>query len=179
MTNPMLAFPKPEEPVLAPILQFPVAEPSPSPSSSPGQMNLTLAVTGVDGHAEAIFTSDKIVLTFKKTTPKERGTIESLVEKSLKKGLKLFYGKNGDADKPMENIMDVLMKKKAQVILTGDSKVIEALALEAVEEEVKARRVVMEAREDGTWKVVKIGDFKPAEEGKKKVVTSTAPVGGG
>jgi hypothetical protein len=142
-------------------------------------MDLKLAITGVDGHAEADFTSDKIVLTFKKTTPSERGTIESLVEKGLKKGLKLFHGKNGEAGKPMERIMDVLMKNKAQVVLTGDEKVIEALALEAVEEEVKARRLVMEAREDGTWKVVKVGDFKAKEEGKKKVVTSTAPVGGG
>lgn len=142
-------------------------------------MNLTFAVTGVEGHAEADFTSEKIVLTFKKTTPSERGTIEKLVEKGLKKGLKLHYGASGEAGKPMERILDVLMKKKAQVVMTGDAKVIETLALEAVEEEVKARRLVMEAREDGTWKVVKVGDFKPKEKGKKQVVTSTAPVGGG
>lgn len=142
-------------------------------------MNLTFAVTGVDGHAEADFTADKIVLTFKKTTPSERGTIEKLVEKGLKKGLKLFHGKNGDAGKPMDRIMDVLMKSKAQVVLTGDEKVIEELALEAVEEEVKSRRLVMEAREDGTWKVVKVGDFKPKADGKKQAVTSHAPVGGG
>ena len=141
-------------------------------------MNLTLAVTGVDGHAEADFTADKIVLTFKKTTPSERGTIEKLVEKGQKKGLKLFYGKSGEADKPLDRLLDVLMKKKAQVVLTGDAKIIEELALEAVEEEVKSRRLVMEAREDGTWKVVKVGDFKP-KEGKKQAVTSTAPVGGG
>jgi ABC-type uncharacterized transport system substrate-binding protein len=137
-----------------------------------------LAITGVDGHAEAEFTSDKIVLTFKKTTPSERGSMDKLVEKAKKKGLKLHVGKNGNVDKPLEKFMDLLMSKKGQVILTGDEKVIEALALEAVEEEVKQRRVVMQAREDGTWKVVKVGDFKP-EGDKKKVVTSTAPVGGG
>jgi glycosyltransferase A (GT-A) superfamily protein (DUF2064 family) len=142
-------------------------------------MNLTFAVTGIDGHAEADFTADKIVLTFKKTTPSERGTIEKLVEKGLKKGLKLFYGKNGDAGKPMDRIMDVLMKNKAQVVLTGDAKVIEELALEAVEEEVKSRRLVMEAREDGTWKVIKVGDFKAKADGKKQAVTSHAPVVGG
>lgn len=142
-------------------------------------MNLTLAITGVDGHAEADFTSDKIVLTFKKTTPSERGTIQTLVEKGLKKGLKLFYGKNGEAGKPLEKILDVLLARKAQVVLTGDEKVIEELALEAVEEEVKSRRVVMQAREDGTWAVVKVGDFKPEKDGKKQAVTSTAPVGGG
>lgn len=142
-------------------------------------MNLMLAVTGKDGHAQADFTSDKIVLTFKKTTPAERGTIETLVEKALKKGLKLFHGKNGETTKPMKDIHDVLLDRKAQAILTGDAKVIEELALEAVEEEVKLRRVVMEAREDGTWKVVKIGEFKPKEEGKKQVVTSHAIVGGG
>lgn len=141
-------------------------------------MNLMLAITGVDGHAEAEFTSDKIVLTYKKTTPSERGSMDKLVEKALKKGLKLHIGKNGNADKPLERLMDVLMKKKGQVVLTGEAKAIESLALEAVEEEVKMRRVVMQAREDGTWKVIKVGDFKPAQE-KKQAVTSTAPVGGG
>ncbi len=146
-------------------------------------MDLTLAITGVDGHAEAEFTSDKIVLTYKKTTPGERGSMDKLVEKALKKGLKLHHGKNGNADKPLDKFMDVLMNRKGQVVLTGDEKVIEALALESVEEEVKQRRVVMQAREDGTWKVVKLGDLKPEvdKDGKekKKLVTSTAPVGGG
>lgn len=141
-------------------------------------MDLTLAVTGVDGHAEAEFTTDKIVLTYKKTTPSERGSMDKLVEKALKKGLKLHLGKNGNAEKPIEKFMDVLMKKKGQVVLTGDAKAIESLALEAVEEEIKLRRVVMQAREDGTWKVVKVGDFKPEAE-KKQAVTSHAPVGGG
>lgn len=146
-------------------------------------MDLTLAITGVDGHAEAEFTSDKIVLTYKKTTPGERGSMDKLVEKALKKGLKLHHGKNGNADKPLDKFMDVLMNRKGQVVLTGDEKVIEALALESVEEEVKQRRVVMQAREDGTWKVIKLGDLKPEvdKDGKekKKLVTSTAPVGGG
>jgi hypothetical protein len=171
--DPMPAFRNADEPGLAPIIPFPV------PPVIADDVHMRLAITGVDGHAEADFTTDKIVLTFKKTTPSERGTIEKLVEKGLKKGLKLFHGKNGNADKPLDRLLDVLMNRKAQVVLTGDSKVIEELALEAVEEEVKARRLVMEAREDGTWKVVKVGDFKPKEEGKKKVVTSTAPVGGG
>jgi len=145
-------------------------------------MNLTLAITGVEGHAEAEFTTDKIVLTYKKTTPSERGSMDKLVEKGLKKGLKLFIGKSGNPDKPLEKFLDVLMNKKGQVVLTGDEHVIEGLALEAVEEEVKQRRVVMQAREDGTWKVVKLGDIKPEPEkdkDKKRVVTSTAPVGGG
>ena len=177
--NPLSAVPKATgDEALAPIIPFPVPVRPETPDETIKGLNMTFAVTGVEGHAEAEFTSDKIVLTFKKTTPSERGTIEKLVEKGLKKGLKLFYGKNGDAGKPMERILDVLMKSKAQVVLTGDAKVIEELALAAVEEEVKARRVVMEAREDGTWKVVKVGDFKP-KEGKKQVVTSHAPVGGG
>jgi sorbitol-specific phosphotransferase system component IIA len=142
-------------------------------------MNLTLAVTGAFGHAEAEFVGDRIVITYKATTPGERGTISTLVEKAQKKGMTLHTGKNGEVKKALGNIVDVLLDKKGQVILTGEKAVVEQLALETVEEEVKSKRVVSEAQEDGTWKVVKIGEFKAKEGEKKQAVTSHAPAVGG
>lgn len=160
-------------------------------------MNLTLAVTGAFGHAEAEFAGDRITVTYKKTTPGERGTIAQLVEKAKKKGMTLHTvekgGKLSDLvekakeavgiekkekdTKPVGDLMDVLMEKKGQIVLMGDKQMVESLALETVEEEVKSKRVVSEAQDDGTWKVINIGEFKVKD--KKQAVASTAPVGGG
>lgn len=160
-------------------------------------MNLTLAVTGAFGHAEAEFADDRITITYKKTTPGERGTIAQLVEKAKKKGMTLHTVEKGGKlaqivdkakeavgiekgekkTKPIADLMDVLMEKKGQIVLKGDRQTVESLALETVEEEVKSKRVVSEAQDDGTWKVINIGEFKVKE--KKQAVASHAPVGGG
>jgi hypothetical protein len=164
-------------------------------------MNLTLAVTGAFGHAEAEFAGDGITITYKRTTPGERGTIAQLVEKAKKKGMTLHtVEKSGKisalvekakevvgiekeekekATKLVGDLMDVLMEKKGQIVLKGDKQTVESLALETVEEEVKSKRVVSEAQDDGTWKVIKIGEFKAKEGDKKQAVASHAPVGGG
>lgn len=161
-------------------------------------MNLSLAVTGAFGHAEAEFAGDQIVITYKKTTDKERGTIAMLVEKAKKKGMKLSVPKQGAISKIVEKAKDVvgiekaeekdakkddlteaLMAKKGKITLSGTKQAVEQLALETIEEEVKSNRVVSEAQEDGTWKVIKIGEFKAKEGDKKQAVTSHAPVLGG
>lgn len=165
-------------------------------------MNLTLTETGVFGHAEAEFAGDRIVVTYKKTTPGERGMIAQLVERATKKGMTLHAMDEGGAltslvekakeaigieksdeekpTKPVGDLMDVLMEKKGKIVLKGEAQMVQSLALETVEEEVKNKnRVVSEAQEDGTWKVITIGEFKPKEEEKKQAVNSHAKVGGG
>lgn len=164
-------------------------------------MNLTLVATGVYGHAEAEFAGDRIKITYKKTTPGERGTIAQLVERAKKKGMTLHTVEKGGAlkalvekakevvgiekeaqekTKPVNELMDVLMEKKGQIVLQGEKLMVEQIALETVEEEIKMKRVVSEAQEDGTWKVINIGEFKAAKEAEKKqAVSSHAPVGGG
>jgi hypothetical protein len=161
-------------------------------------MDLKLVVTGAFGHAEAEFAGDKIKITYKKTTPGERGTIAQLVERAKKKGMTLHTVDEGGVltalvekakevvgieseekkTKPVGDLMDVLMEKKGEIVLQGEKQMVEQLALETVEEEVKMKRVVSEAQEDGTWKVITIGEFK-AKEDKKQAVSSHAPVGGG
>lgn len=164
-------------------------------------MNLTLTETGVFGHAEAEFADDRIKITYKKTTPGERGMIAQLVEKAKKKGMTLHKSNHGGAltaivekakevvgietdeekkTQPIADLMDILMEKNGQVVLKGDKQMVESLALETVEEEVKnKKRVVSEAQEDGTWKVITIGEFKTKKDDKKQAVNSTAPIGGG
>lgn len=165
-------------------------------------MNLTLTEAGVFGHAEAEFAGERITITYKKTTPEERGMIAQLVEKAKKKGMTLHtvaedgalkalvekakevIGVEKDDEeketKPVSDLMDILMEKKGKVVLKGSHQMVESLALETVEEEVKNKnRVVSEAQEDGTWKVITIGEFKAKEEDKKQAVNSHAKVGGG
>lgn len=165
-------------------------------------MNLILTETGVFGHAEAEFAGERITITYKKTTPEERGMIAQLVERAKKKGMTLHTIDEGGAltalvekakevigvekkdeeetTKPVGDLMDILMEKKGKVVLKGDRQMVQSLALETVEEEVKNKnRVVSEAQEDGTWKVITIGEFKAKEEDKKQAVNSHAKVGGG
>jgi len=167
-------------------------------------MNLTLTEAGVFGHAEAEFAGERITITYKKTTPEERGMIAQLVEKAKKKGMTLHTVEEDGAlkalvekakevigvekedkekekeTKPVSDLMDILMEKKGKVVLKGSHQMVESLALETVEEEVKNKnRVVSEAQEDGTWKVITIGEFKAKEEDKKQAVNSHAKVGGG
>jgi hypothetical protein len=165
-------------------------------------MNLTLTETGVYGHAEAEFAGDRITITYKKTTPEERGMIAQLVERAKKKGMtvntidkvgtltalvdkaKEVIGVEKSEEekptKPVGDLMDILMEKKGKVVLKGDAQMVQSLALETVEEEVKnTNRIVSEAQEDGRWKVIKIGEFKPKRDDKKQAVNSHAKVGGG
>lgn len=166
-------------------------------------MNLTLTEAGVFGHAEAEFAGERITITYKKTTPEERGMIAQLVERAKKKGMTLHTVDEGGAltalvekakevigveksdeekpTKPVSELMDILMEKKGKVVLKGDIEMVQSLALETVEEEVKNKnRVVSEAQEDGTWKVITIGEFKPSKDPEKKqAVNSHAKVGGG
>ncbi len=68
--------------------------------------------------------------------------------------------------------------RKGEIVLKGEVKKVKLFAQEMIEGELKDNRIVMEAQDDGTWKMLKSGEFK-AEPGKKKKVVSSVPAGGG
>ena len=68
--------------------------------------------------------------------------------------------------------------KKGEIILKGTVKKVKLFSQEMIAGELKDSRIVMEAKSDGTWKILKPGDYKP-EGGKKRKIVSSAAVGGG
>lgn len=144
-------------------------------------MNLTLMATGLGGHTEAIFEKNQIRISFSKTDPKERGLIENLVERARKEGMKLHTVDNSDNLKEIEDdlLLDKIFKSKGKLALTGSVDAVKKLALDIVEKEISERSLVMEAQEDGTWKILREkGEFKEKEDKEQKVTSSKVPVGG-
>lgn len=138
---------------------------------------LTLNATGIGGHTEVTFEDETVLVKYHKTSPSERGMIETLIEKGQKLGLKLHQAKKGVVGAKLDDIVTVILDKKGEVALTGDKKMVEDLAVQAVEKEIKDGRLVMEAREDGSWKILHAGEFK--KKGKKQAVASHSAPGGG
>lgn len=143
-------------------------------------MRLVLMATGTSGHTEAIFELEKIKISFSKTDPQERGMIENLVEKAQKEGMKLHSMDDKENLKEIDNqtLLDMIFKKKGKLVLTGTVDAVKKIALDIVEKEIRERSLVMEAQDDGTWKILReAGEFKDKEE--KQAVTTSKAVGGG
>lgn len=136
-------------------------------------MNLTLTASGPGGHTVVTFDGSEIRINFHKTSPKERGMIETLVEKALGGGLKLHRSKSGKPGDALGRILDVLLESKGEVMLLGTQAQVDELAVGLVEEQIRSNRVVAEAQEDGSWKVLRLGDFKA--EAKVKETEKGAP----
>jgi hypothetical protein len=144
-------------------------------------MKLTLTMKGPGGHTEAIFNRDEIRISFAKTDDKERGMIENLVERAKKEGMTLHsVDKEGDLKEISDDLLlDKIFKSKGELALTGTIEAVKKLALDLVEKEIIERSLVMEAQDDGTWKILKEkGSFKE-KEGKEQGVTTSKIAGGG
>lgn len=119
--------------------------------------------------------------------------ISTLVEKATKAGLKLYRAKKGEPGVALEKVVDVIMDAKGEIALVGTKEQVEDIAFDLVDEEIRNNRIVAEAQEDGSWKVLRLGEFKknveatkelvpagtPEEPEKKRAVSSHEKVGGG
>ena len=123
-------------------------------------MNLTFAASGPGGHTVVTCEGTKVLVNYHKTDPKERGMIEKLVEKGLGLGLVLHHSRKGVVGEALKNVVEVLMDAKGEIALVGTKEAVEELAYDVVEAEIRNNRVVAEAQEDGSWKVLRLGDFK-------------------
>lgn len=151
--------------------------PVPAKEEAPPCRGLTFSAMGIGGHTVVTFEKDVILVKYHKTSPSERGMIEQFVEKALAKGLKLHRSKKGEAGEPLDAIVDVIMDPKGEVALKGPKEAVDELAVAVVEKEIKDGRLVMEAQEDGTWKILHLGDFKKKD--KEQEVVSQSKAGGG
>ena len=150
-----------------------------TPPTSEEGVDITLAVTGMNGHTELSFKKDQVRVTWSKTNSSERDLIRGLIQTSKMFGFTPYtVDADGKADNQLKKFPGLFRGKRGEILLKGEVKKVKMFAQEMVEGEVKNGRIAFEAQEDGTWKTLKPGEFK-AEPGKKKKVTSSAPVGGG
>lgn len=144
-------------------------------------MNLALDITDRTGHTEAAFDGDSIRISFRKTTPEERGLIDAMIEKAKKENMVLnTVDKDGNL-KPIEDLdkLAELFKSKNEIMLKGTVEAVKKIALDLVEKEIGKHRLVMVAQDDGQWKIVREKeDFKPSEEKKNEVKSHEVPRAG-
>ena len=146
-------------------------------------MQLNVAVHGIGGDASLSFTKEHIRVRWKETTLKERRMVGSLVRRARKLNMQVCtVDADGKPDKPAySKDLPGLFKnaKGGELILQqGDKDAIKNIAKELIEDEIEVGGLVMEAKPDGTWRMLQKGEFKPEPE-KKQELQVSRPVGGG
>src|SRR4029077_3905731 len=142
-------------------------------------MELGFSATGPSGHVQASFEGEEVRMEFSKTTPGERGLMETLIERGKNEKMSVHtVDKKGNL-KAVEDvaILEKIFQNKGEIALKGTKDSVAALAKIYVEKEIEGGRLVMEAQDDNTWKKLAPGEFKEKE--KKQVVKSMSRVGGG
>jgi hypothetical protein len=143
---------------------------------------MTLALLGVGGDARLSFTKDHIRLSWAETTGRERKMIAKLIKRARKANFGVVtVDSDGKPDKPArwQDLPGMFGKGKGEVLLQGATAAIKEIATELVNDEIIGKNIVSVAQADGTWKIVKELDTVKPEEGEKKEVQSTRPMGGG
>ena len=145
-------------------------------------MQLELDVTDRTGHTEAVFDQDTIKISFRETTPEERGLIDALIERAKKESMVLHTLDKEGNSKPIEDMdrLKELFKSKNAILLKGSVDAVKKIALDLVEKEIdKKTRVVMVAQKDRSWKIVHDKEnLKLEDETKNKVKSAEVPSAG-
>lgn len=142
-------------------------------------MQLEFSAIGPSGHVQAEFQEDEVRMEFSKTTPGERGLMETLIERGKKENMVVHtVDKKGNL-KPLEDekILQKIFDSKGEIALKGSKESVIKLAKIYIDKEIEGKRVVLESQEDNSWKVLSIGEFEAKDRPQK--VKSVAPVGGG
>ncbi len=142
-------------------------------------LDLTLSMTNMSGHTEMSFSKDLMRLKWEKTSVDERGLIRGLVQSASLFGFVPWtVDEDGKPKEKVKKLPGLFRGKTGEIVLKGTVKKVKLFSLEMIAGELKDGRIVMEAKKDGTWKIIKPGDYKP-EGGKKRKIVSSAAVGGG
>ena len=144
-------------------------------------MQINIAVVGPGGDASLSFTDKAIRVRWKEASLKERRMIGAIIKRARKRHMQVCtVDADGRPDKPAygKDIPSLFRGGAGGELLIqeGDSGAVAAIAAELIEDEIKVGALVMEAQKDGTWKIVKSGDFKP-EEPKPESEKALVPAG--
>jgi hypothetical protein len=141
-------------------------------------MKLHFTIKNPSGHTELNFEDNEATLDWVRTSEIERKSLASLVQEAMSKGYEVFEDKKGT--KSVSKVDEDIFSKKGYLLLRNKENICSLfLAKGLIDAEIKSGKLVMEAQEDGSWQIVKMGEFKPAEGKKEQHVTSgAAPAGG-
>lgn len=147
-------------------------------------MNLTVTIQGIGGHTEVNFEEGRVKLSWKETTMREQTMLREMLEKAKAGGMKTYsVDANGNADKETDVVPGTIFNRSGDLILKGEGALVTILAKGLINAEQKSGRLVMEAQDDNTWKILRSGDSieeaKPEDKEKKKKVHTTAKQAGG
>lgn len=142
-------------------------------------MQLGFSAQGPSGHVQAEFQDDEVRMEFSKTTPGERGLMDTLIERGKKENMVVHTVDKKGKLKPLEDekILGKIFESKGEIALKGTKESVVKLAKVYIDKEIEGGRVVLEVQDDTRWKVLKLGEFE--EKDRPQKVKSVAPVGGG
>jgi hypothetical protein len=134
-------------------------------------MDTTLSLIGEGGDTRLSFTKDQIRVTWTKTTMRERKMVKRLVTAAEKENFTVAtVDPDGKPDKPArtKDLPGLFGKKNGEVLLQGSTKGIKVIARTLVEAEIEDGNAVMKAQEDGTWKLIRTGEYTAEKEAEDK-----------
>ena len=129
-------------------------------------MQLKVNLTGRGGHTSVNFSGEEATLQWKDTSDVEKKSLKSLIEQAVAKGFEIKSGEVASID-----------SGPGEIVLKGKENLLKLVAKDLIDAEIKSGKLAMEANEDGTWKILKVGDFEPKEK-EQTVVSSAVPAGG-
>lgn len=134
-------------------------------------MDTTLSLIGEGGDTRLSFTKDQIRVTWTKTTMRERKMVKRLVAAAEKENFTVVtVDPDGKPDKPAraKDLPGLFGKKNGEVLLQGSTKGIKLIARTLVEAEITDGNALMKAQEDGTWKLIRSGEYTAEKEAEDK-----------
>jgi hypothetical protein len=142
-------------------------------------MDLTLSVMGSSGHTEVRFTDDGAVLEWKNITSFEKVALRKLIISARKGGCKTHaVGEDGKPAEETKKLPGTIFSRSGKLYFKGNLDALKKIAVDAVENEIKSGKLVMEAQKDGTFNIVKLGSFVLKEKEPQKVASTVPPRGG-
>lgn len=137
---------------------------------------LTLNMLGACGDVEITFETDQVVIDWRKSPRVERTALKALIVKAKENGFETFDDEGEKTDElPSDGHFG---SKEGKIILKGKPSQLKFVAEGIIEQEIKNGKLVMQANEDGSWNILRQGEFKSEPEKKQKVVSSEKVAGG-
>lgn len=130
-------------------------------------MDTELSLVGPGGDTRLSFTKDHIRVTWTQVTTRERKMVKRLVKAAEKENFSVVtVDTDGKPDKPARarDLPGLFGKKDGEVLLQGSTKDIKILARSLVEAEIEDGNVVMKAKDDGSWQMLRKGEYVAAKE---------------
>jgi hypothetical protein len=143
-------------------------------------LDTELSLIGPGGDTRLSFTKDQIRVTWTQVTSRERKMVKKLLATAEKENFSVAtVDADGKPDKPArrKDLPGLFGTKNGEVLLQGSTKNIKVLARQLVEAEIEDGHVVMKARDDGSWEMLRKGEYTAMKEREDRELVEAAAKG--